>query len=295
MHASPLDPPDRSSSLCGGLEIPTPNRLLSDTVPAPLVDLGQSLTESACETTPHGALEARNVKRKASRVLGRATLDTDIVDTSKAFAELLAQAQAVCQDRLGLIQTQLTEELESWKVEQQAREDPPPGSKGEQTSVPPPTQRGPTVPKTLRTNDWAGLCARAQGYVPSPKPVSRHHQPLSSFADLAALLAPQAWRARMARSGTQKTAESNRLKQASSPRCAYAREKRPERRQTNCFPMQIGPNGHPHGQRGNHPRSQPWPFPRRIPDFVRAIDAYPIDCVLILDCEDPLSDPRRLP
>lgn len=209
MHASLLDPPDRSSSLCGGLETPTPNRWLPDTVSAPLIDLSQPLAESARETTPRRALEARNVKRKASRVLGRATLDTDIVDTGKAFAGLLAQVQTAYQDRLELIQTQLTEELESWKAEQQAREDllkeriatlesevtrlrgeleQVRKATPEQTGVPLPTQRGTAVPKTLHTCDQDHLGARVQDYVPGPKPVSRHNQP-SSFADVAALLA----------------------------------------------------------------------------------------------------------
>lgn len=201
-HASPLDPPDRSSSLCGGLETPTPNRWLTDIAPASLTDLGQRLAESARETTPHRALEARSVKRKASRLLGRATLDTDIVDTSKVFAGLLGQVQTVYQDRLESIQTQLTEELESWRAEQKAREDllkerittlesevtwlrseldQVRRATPEQTSAPLPTQREPTVPNTLHTND--------QDYVPGPKPVSRHNQPSSSFADIAALLA----------------------------------------------------------------------------------------------------------
>jgi hypothetical protein len=210
MHTSLLDLPDRRSSLCGGLETPTPNRWLPDTVSAPLTDLSQPSAESARETTPCRALEARNVKRKASRVLGRASLDTDIVDTSKAFAGLLAQVQAICQDRLELIQTQLTEELESRKAEQQAREDllneriatlesevtrlrgeldQVRKATPEQTAVPPPSQRGTTVPKTLRTNEQDHLRARDQDYVPGPKPVSRHNQPSSSFADIAALLA----------------------------------------------------------------------------------------------------------
>jgi hypothetical protein len=210
MHASLLAPPDRSSSLCGGLETPTPNRWLPDRAPAPLIDLSSPLAESARETTPHRALEARNVKRKASRVLGRATLDTDIVDTSKVLAGLLGQVQAGYQDRLESIQTQLTEELESWKAEQQAREDllkerittlenevtrlrneldQVRRATPRQTSVPPPTQREPTGLKTLRTNDQDHLRARAQDYVPGPKPVSRHNQPSSSFADIAALLA----------------------------------------------------------------------------------------------------------
>jgi hypothetical protein len=203
MHASLLDPPDRRPSLCGGLETPTPNRWRPDTVSAPLIALSQPLAESARETTPHRALEARNVKRKASRVLGRATLDTDIVDTSKAFAGLLAQVQTAYQDRLELIQTQQTEELESWKAEQQARDDllkeriatlenevarlrgeldHARKATPEQTSLPQPTQREPVVP---RAND---LRARVQDYVPGPKPVS-HNQPSSSFADVAALLA----------------------------------------------------------------------------------------------------------
>ncbi|KAJ5882711.1 uncharacterized protein N7473_001868 [Penicillium subrubescens] len=210
MNASFLDLPDRSSSLCGGLETPTPNRWLSDTVPAPLIELGQSLTEPARETTPHRALEARNVKRKASRVLGRATLDTDVEDTGKALAGLLAQVQRVYQDRLEQIQTQLAEDLESWKAEQQAQEDllkeriatlesevtqlraeleQVRKATPEQTAVPQSTERGPTVPKTLRTHDQDHLRARAQDYVPGPKPVSRHNQPSSSFADIAALLA----------------------------------------------------------------------------------------------------------
>lgn len=210
MHASLLDPPDRRSSLCGGLETPTPNRWLPDTVSAPLIDLSQPLAEYARETTPHRALEARNVKRKASRVLGRATLDTDIVDTSKAFAGLLAQVQSAYQDRLELIQTQLTEELESWKAEQQAREDllkeriatlesevtqlrgeldQVRKATPEQTAATQPTQRRATVPKTIRTSDQDHLRARAQDCVPGPKLVSRHNQPSSSFADIAALLA----------------------------------------------------------------------------------------------------------
>jgi hypothetical protein len=210
MHASFLDSPDRRSSLCGGLETPTPNRWLPDTVSAPLIDLSQPLVESARETTPHRALEARNVKRKASRVLGRATLDTDIVDTSKAFAGLLAQVQTAYQDRLELIQTQLTEELESWKAEQQTREDllkeriatlecevtklrgeldQVRQATPEQTALPQSTQRGTSVPKTLHPNDQDYRRARAQDNVPGPKPVSRHNQSSSSFAGIAALLA----------------------------------------------------------------------------------------------------------
>jgi hypothetical protein len=38
----------------------------------------------------------------------RATLDRDIVDTSKAVAGLLEQVQTAYQDRLELVQTQLT-------------------------------------------------------------------------------------------------------------------------------------------------------------------------------------------
>lgn len=61
------------SSMCGGFEAPAPNRWLPDRASTPLIDLSQPLAESACETTPYRALEARNVKRKASRVLGRKT------------------------------------------------------------------------------------------------------------------------------------------------------------------------------------------------------------------------------
>jgi heme oxygenase len=59
----------------------------------------------------------------ATRVLERTTLDTDILDTSKAFAGLLSQVQTVYQDRVERIYAPLTEEPESRKAEQRARED----------------------------------------------------------------------------------------------------------------------------------------------------------------------------
>ena len=72
--------------------------------------------------TPERVLETRNVKPKASRVLGRTALDAEFVDTSKAFAGLLAQIQNIQQGRLGLIQAQLTDQLDNWKAEQRIRE-----------------------------------------------------------------------------------------------------------------------------------------------------------------------------
>jgi polyhydroxyalkanoate synthesis regulator phasin len=49
-------------------------------------------------------------------------MNAGILDTSKALAGLLAQVQNAYQDRLEQIQAQLTEELQSWKIEQQTRE-----------------------------------------------------------------------------------------------------------------------------------------------------------------------------
>lgn len=210
IHASPLDPPDRSSSLCCGLETPTPNRWLSDAVPTSVIDLSQPLNETAHDTTPNRTFEARNVKRKASRMLGRSALDADLVDTSKAFAGLLAQVQAIYQNRLELLQAQLTEELESWKAEQQAREDllkeRIAGLEGqvtrlrdevnqarktmpEQRAVPPPAQNGQTLPKPTPTHDHDNLRTRARNHAPGPKPASHQNKPPSRFADIAALLA----------------------------------------------------------------------------------------------------------
>jgi hypothetical protein len=293
MHASLLDPPDRSSSLCGGLETPTPNRWLPDTAPAPLIDLGQPLAESARETTPHRALEARNVKRKASRVLGRATLDTDIVDTSKAFAGLLAQVQAVCQDRLELIQTQLTDELESWKSEQQAREDllkeriaalesevtrllgeldQVRKATPEQAALPPPTQRGPTVPKTFRTNDQDHL--RAEDHVPRPKPVSRHNQPSSSFADIAALLATKpgghGWQEVVGKKKQPKRTDSSKQARPSALTPARNAPKEARRIVFRREQAQMGPRVDKEDiiLAVNRGLAQ-----AEFPDFVRAIDA----------------------
>lgn len=123
LHASPLRPPYTASSSCGVPDTPSPNSWLSEALTGPLIDLGP-LTEPEHNRTPDRATEARNgIKRRASRVLGRPTLDAGILDTSKAFAGLLAQVKNAYQDRLDQIQTRQTEELQSWRAEQQARED----------------------------------------------------------------------------------------------------------------------------------------------------------------------------
>ena len=121
LHASTPQPPYVASSSMRAPDTPTPNRWLPEDPRDPLNSgIAQLERQSESNGTPDRTSETRSgIKRKASEVLGRPILDIDILDTGKAFA---AQLQKVYQDSLEQLQTQLTEELQSWKAEQQARE-----------------------------------------------------------------------------------------------------------------------------------------------------------------------------
>jgi hypothetical protein len=113
LHASALGTPFPASSSVGEPDTPTPNHWLSGEL-GPSIDLEITPPEPRLVRTPDRATEARNgIKRKASQVLGRPTLNAGILDTSKALAGLLAQVQNAYQDRLEQIQAQLTEELQN--------------------------------------------------------------------------------------------------------------------------------------------------------------------------------------
>lgn len=204
-HVSPFRPPYPASSSCGAPDTPSPNRWLSEALTGPLIDLGIPLTESEHNRTTDRATEARNgIKRRASRVLGRPTLDAGILDTSKALAGLLAQVKNAYQDRLDQIQTQLTEEVQSWRAEQQAREDLHTARlatlehevtklRQELEKTQRPTQRHNATAQHAQGKPAAQTSHRirphTQSQAPKSTPTSGHNQPQSSFADIAALLA----------------------------------------------------------------------------------------------------------
>ena len=239
LHASPLRPPYPASSSCGAPDTPSPNRWLSEAFTGPFINLGP-LTDPEHNRTPDRATEARNgIKRRASRVLGRPTLDAGILDTSKALAGLLAQVKNAYQDRLDQIQTQLTEELQSWRAERQVREDlqlarlatlehevtklrkelekfQQPNRR--QNAAAQPTQGKPAAQTNYR------IQPHSQNKEPISTPTVGHNRPQSSFADIAALLATkpggQGWkevprrRKRQRQPETTKQSEPSQLKPA---------------------------------------------------------------------------------
>jgi flagellar motility protein MotE (MotC chaperone) len=231
LHASTLRPPYSASSSVGVPDTPTPNRWPSEEL-GPLIDLGIAPPEPRLNRTPDRVTEARNgIKRKASQVLGRPTLDTGILDTSKALAGLLAQVQNAYQDRLEQIQAQLTEELQSWKAEQQTREDLHTEritalerevtrlrkelEEAQQTSqkhdaTTQSTQGAPATQTSHRILNQAHSQTQSQPPKPTPKPGQKQ----SSFADIAALLAikpgGQGWQEVPQKRKQQRSAETTK-------------------------------------------------------------------------------------
>ncbi|KAJ5668546.1 uncharacterized protein N7477_007116 [Penicillium maclennaniae] len=103
---------------------PTPHHWLSEALADPSIDLETPQAEPEHNRTTDRVTETHNgIRRKASQVLGRPILDAGILDTGKALAGLLIQVQDAYQSRLQQIQAQLTEVLQSWRAEQQVRED----------------------------------------------------------------------------------------------------------------------------------------------------------------------------